>query len=54
MKNFNNVLLYLFITLTIAVVSVNTVFAEEPVPIINEVMSSNTTTVQVMDGDYPD
>lgn len=54
MKNFSNALMSLFITLTITVVSVTIVFAEESLPVINEVMSSNTTIFQDEDGDYPD
>lgn len=54
LNNLTKILLFILVIFSIDVVSPIFVFSEESVPLINEVMSSNQTTIQDEDGDYSD
>ena len=52
LNNLTKIFLLILAIFSIAVVYPIVVFSEETVPLINEVMSSNQTTIQDEDGDY--
>ncbi|UCH88728.1 MAG: CotH kinase family protein, partial [Thermoplasmata archaeon] len=54
MKNLKKAALLFWIVITICVFRICSGISEEVIPVINEIMSSNSTTIQDEDGDYPD